>query len=225
MKKITVKDFFSKQFEEESNKVLIGSPEFFSPELMFDYVHQIIEHGLSEFISYAQKIQLPEITSKDITQLSSIDDCAINMCEMLKNNGNTGLAFQEIATNLHRSELYKFNDTALNKYGENQVKTACQLGLTILQENKWYLTAIGYIYPQLSKEEQNKLLSVVLLRDPFYNRVLCSLVNEDTSIRDFMSLLSETTIKRRIPSCTKLIEFFVHQCDSEGVKTYRLITT
>lgn len=225
MKKFKVTDFFSKQFEDESNIVLMSSPALFSSELMLDYVRQILEHDMSEFISHAKKINLSEITSKDITQLSSIDDCTINMCRMLKDNENSGLTFQEIATYLHGSELYKFNETALNKYGENQVKTACQLGLTILQGNKWYLTAIGYIFPLLSKEEQNKLLSVVLLRDPFYNRVLCSLVKEDTSIRGFMSLLSETTIKRRIPSCTKLIDFFVHQCDSEGVLTYKLITT
>lgn len=225
MKKIKISDFFSRQFEDESNKILMSSPSFFSSELMIDYIRQILGYGLNEFIKFAQNLHLPEITSKDITQLSSIDDCTINMCKMLIECNNTGLTFQDIAANLHDSDLYKFNETALNKYGENQVKTACQLGLTTLQGNKWYLTAIGFIYPQLSKEEQNKLLSVILLRDPFYNRVLCSLITAETSIRDYMTLLSESTIKRRIPSCIKLIEYFVRQCDVEGVKTYRLITT
>ena len=115
MKKFKVTDFFSKQFEDESNIVLMSSPAFFSSELMLDYVRQILEHDMSEFISHAKKINLSEITSKDITQLSSIDDCTINMCRMLKDNENSGLTFQGIATYLHGSELYKFNETALNK--------------------------------------------------------------------------------------------------------------
>lgn len=225
MKKFTIKDFFSKQFEEESTRVLVDSPSFFSAELMMEYIRQIIKHGLSDFISFAGKeMRFDEIASKDITQLSSIEDSTINMCVKLKENGNSGMDFQEIASLLHGEDDYASTDFALSKYGENQVKTARQLGLTtVYNENKWYLTSIGYVYPDLEIEEQNKLLSIILLRDPFYSRLLCSLCANDTSIRGYMDMLSESTIRRRIPSCLKLIEIFVNQCKKEGLKTYQLL--
>ena len=227
MKPFTIKDFFSKQFEEESTKILVESPSFFSVELMKEYIHQIIKYGLSEFISFAsEEKQFEEITSKDITQLSSIDDSTINICQKMKENYNPGMDFQEIAIALHGEGDYASTDFALSKYGENQVKTARQLGLTtVLSENKWYLTSIGYVYPELKTEEQNKLLSIILLRDPFYSRLLCSLCKNDTSIREYMNMLAESTIKRRIPSCLKLIEIFLNQCNNEGIETHQLILT
>ena len=85
----------------------------------------------------------------------------------------------QIAKALHVDKAYKFNDVALTKYGENQVKTASQLGLTILRGDLWYLTSIGYVYPNINPSVQNKLLSMMLLRDPFYSKVLCSLYNKD----------------------------------------------
>lgn len=225
MQPFSITDFFSKQYEEESTRMLIEYPSYFSADLMKEYIRQIIGFGLSEFISYAStNMQYDKIESKDITQLSNIYDCSINMCRILKKSGNPGMYFQEIASKLHGEDNYASTDFALSKYGENQVKTARQLGLTIASsENKWYLTSLGYVYPTLKEEEQNKLISITLLRDPFYGRLLCSLCTKDTAIREYMSILAESTIKRRIPSCFKLISIFLKQCEIEGITTHQLI--
>lgn len=225
MKKYTVEDFFNKKFEIESTRVLNETPSFFSSSLVKDYVGDIMSYGLNEYIQYIIENPIQtEITSRDITQLSSIADCTCNMCEVMIECNNRGLTLTEIAKGLHADNNYKDNPVALTKYGENQAKTAQQFGLVIYSKDLWYLTAIGNIFPELSTAFQNKYLSIVLLRDPFYSQIIISLIEKDTNIKDYMSILSVTTQKRRTSSCNRTLSFFLKQCDMEGVKLHNLLT-
>lgn len=223
--KYSVEDFFVKKFENESNELLIGHRGLFSEEAMEEYVLQLTDISMSDYISYSESHPQPnDFTSKDITQLSNINDCTINMCNMMISTNNIGMNLIQIAKALHVDKAYKFNDVALTKYGENQVKTASQLGLTILRGDLWYLTSIGYVYPNINPAVQNKLLSMMLLRDPFYSKVLCSLYNKDICLKDFMKILSESTQNRRISSCMKLIGFFLEQCKKENIILHSIKT-
>jgi hypothetical protein len=142
---------------------------------------------------------------------------------MLYDNQNKGLILTDIAKYLHGDNDYKDNDVALTKYGENQVKTACQLGLTIYVNNRWYLTCIGYIFPSLSEEQRNKLLCLSLLRDPFYSKIIVDLCQHDVLLPRYMTILSETTIKRRTSSCIRLLNFFTNQCELENIRIHDII--
>ena len=224
MTTISIQDFYSRKFETESTKILLETPSLFSVEAMERYVYKLMQYKLDEYIHYLHfnpnKI---EITSKDITQLSSIEDCTINMCRVMLSRINCGLSFPEIASELHVDDSYKDNLVALMKYGENQVKTAAQLGLCVFWNDLWYLSSVGYIFLNLPENVQNKYLSINLLRDPFYSKVIISLCQKDTCLQDFMQILSESTQKRRASSCKRVMEFFYRQCNEENVKIYNII--
>lgn len=223
MQTFSIQDFFAKLFETESTRLLLENPSIFSTEAMENYICIITEIPLQEYINYSQAHPLcSEITSKDITQLSSIEDCTINMCNLMIERGNCGLSLPEIASGLHADNNYKDNLVALTKYGENQVKTASQLGLSVFWKDLWYLTSVGYVFPQLKDEQRYKYLAINLIRDPFYNRVIDSLCKRDTCLMDFMGILSESTQKRRSSSCSRVISFFISQCRCEGVNIYSL---
>ena len=222
--KYTVEDFYSKKFEDESNEILLNERWLFSEKAMEDYVIQITNISISDYISYCENLpSIPNYTSKDITQLSSLYDCTLGMCKALKEVDH-GLSFTEIATKLHDGQYYKYNSGALTKYGENQVKTASQLGLTICIKDLWYLSSIGHIFPNLAGDIQNKYFSICLLRDPFYSRVLCSMYKQETNLPNYMTILSETTQKRRLSSCKQLINFFIQQCNTESISIYPITT-
>ena len=221
----TISDFFSKRFENESTEIFLSNSQFFSKGAMIDYVTQITKVSLNDFILYITNNPITnEITSRDITQLSSINDCTFNMCEIMTQYGIDGLTLPEIATLLHADNKYKDNLVALNKYGENHVKTAMQLGLTIIKNDFWYPTAIGSVFCNLSECIRNKYLCLTLFRDPFYSRVITSLLNADVDLRDFMTILSESTQKRRTSSCNRVMSFFFNQCDIENISVHNIIS-
>lgn len=216
-----IQDFYSKWFESESTQLLLENPEFFSQKAMENYLYQVTNYPLKEYIYYIIEYPITnEITSKDITQLSSIEDCTTNMCKMMLSNGNCGLTLPQIASGLHADKNYKDNIVALTKYGENQVKTACQLGITIFHNNLWYLSSIGIVIPLVPEDIKCKFFSISLLRDPFYSKVLCSMFQQETNLLDFMTMLSSSTQKRRASSCMRLINIFVQQCKAESISIY-----
>lgn len=215
--KFTINDFFSRRFEEESDMILLDVPQFFSKKKMKEYVEQLNGIRLEDYITYAESHpNANNITAKDITQLSSITDCTDGMC-IIWNEENDGKTLTQIAEALHGNRVYKDNRVALTKYGENQVKTACQLALTVSRNNRWHLSSIGKIFLSLSDEVKNKFIAICLLRDPFYSRVLCSMYRRETNLLDYMSILSESTQKRRASSCMRLINIFVQQCRVEDI--------
>lgn len=218
--KYTLDDFFSRRFEEESDKILLDTPHFFSRKVMKEYVEQLAGIGLEEYIVYAETHPNSKcITTKDITQLSSIADCTIDMCSVW-NEDNDGKTLIQIAEALHGDRKYKDNHVALTKYGENQVKTACQLGLTVLRDNLWHLSSVGTIFPSLTDDVKYKFFSICMLRDPFYSRVICNMYRRETNLLDYMSILSESTQRRRASSCMRLINIFVQQCKAESINIY-----
>lgn len=224
MTTFTISDFFSKKFENESTSILLDDPLYFSENAVIDYVRQVQKYALKEYIWYlAEHPVLEAILSKDITQLSSIEDCTNNICRIMRENQNPGMSLVEIATALHADNSYKDNTIALTKYGENQVKTAAQLGLTVYRKELWFLSAIGYVFPCIENELQRKYLALTQLRDPFYSKVILSLIEKDTDLKDFMTILSVSTQKRRTSSCLRVLSYFFKQCSIEGVVLHNII--
>lgn len=224
MATFTISDFFSKQFENESTNILLYNKHYFSENAVADYVNQMNSYCLQDYIRYLTEHPVSDdITSRDITQLSSIEDCTTNFCSVIKEIGNPGMSLIEIATALHADNNYKDNTVALMKYGENHAKTALQLGLAIYKNELWYLTAIGYVFSNLNAGLQKKYLSLIQLRDPFYSRVILSLISHDTNLKDFMTILSESTRTRRASSCIRVLSFFIDQCSIEGVSLNKIL--
>ena len=54
MTTFTIRDFFSKKFEDESTNILLDNAPYFSEDAVIDYVMQIQKYALKEYISYLE---------------------------------------------------------------------------------------------------------------------------------------------------------------------------
>ena len=109
------------------------------------------------------------------------------------------------------------NEVAFRKYGENQVKTSTQLGLTFKYYDHWYLTCVGYVYNDLDQLQQDSLLARTILRIPLYQILLLRLLKGDVFLAEYMKNLAPSTQGRRAGSILRLLNLCLAECRHEGI--------
>ena len=216
--------FFSKSYEKTLDKLIRDDKDYVIPyEQLNNYIRTILSIPYKEYIDYICNNQLPfDIESKDITQSSSFSACEIEMCNALIWADNRGFDYLEIGK-LFPQYVSHPNDAAYRKYGENQIKTSQHLGLVYEYYNYWYLSCLGYVYPQMKESDRLKLLSRTILRTPLYNKMMVDLMNEDVELTKYMQNLSRATQLRRVGSVYKLLEICLNECKEEGIEIHRVI--
>lgn len=216
--------FFSQSYEKDIDKLVRDDRSFVIPyEQLRNYVNLIIDIPYKEYISYLLSHPLKKnIETKDITQSSSFSACEIEMCNAIFSIDNPGLSYIDIGK-LFPQYVSHPNDGALRKYGENQIKTSAHLGLVYEYYKYWYLSCLGYLYPQLEQETRMKLLARTILRTPFYYRMMVDLYYNNTEATKYMHSLSKATQIRREGSVCRLLEICLDECHREGIKMHRII--
>lgn len=192
-----INEFYLKVQEDSINKHYIESGASRDTSGVKDYVEELVSLPFDAFLCHIKETtELPFVLSSDVPQFSSIDAATHKICSLLAQQPPIGFSFEEIGKILqpgHTDVVY-----ANKKYGENHVKTAESLGLTLSYNRKYFLSAIGYIFPSLSKYQQDQLISRTVLRNSLVYNVLHKVLNGQTvSIIDEISFLSESTAKRR----------------------------
>ncbi|MCX5677539.1 MAG: hypothetical protein NTY76_00300 [Candidatus Omnitrophica bacterium] len=140
-----------------------------------------------------------------IPQFSNFDDGTVKVVEILYNENDRGLTFNELGWFLQR-RLKK--DGAHKKYGENHAKLANLLGFVKINNSRprnVFLSAVGKEL-HLARNEQkkliikNQLLNMALIKDILsnYNDVF------DLSLYLKQTLSTKTAV-RRMPNIKKLI--------------------
>jgi len=216
-----VEIFFSHAFEDLWNEKILDDKLFVVPTVrIYDYLLKIISIPYSEFLYYLIDFDLPEISPCDMTQCSSFSACEIEMCENLIAEDNPGFDFVDIGM-LYPQYCKTAKEGALRKYGENQIKTSRQLGLTYEYCGLWYLDCIGYAYPKFNQHQRQALLARTLLRDPLYGRIIRDLLIGDTNLAKYLTGLSESTILRRGPGITKILAIAVTEAENNGIRLGR----
>ena len=192
-----MKAFFSRVNDDLLNAQVVkagSANDYFST---LQYVNDIITTPFDIFLDHIKgEIDLPFVLSSDVPQFSSIDSATIKFCTLLAVLPSVGYTFEEIGRVLQPGRT---EDVWANrKYGENHAKTAELLGLSFSIERKYCLSAVGHVFPDLSSDQQDQLLSRMVLRNPLVFNVFHKLLNGlNVSIEDEISFLSESTIKRR----------------------------
>lgn len=223
----TIEYFFSYSIEKTFNEALLNDRNYVIPHVdMLYYVENILSVPYSEFINkIGENLSKLHISSKNITQCSSFTACEIEMCKVLINEDNPGLSFLEIGK-LFPNYVTKNNENALRKFGENQIKTAAQLGLVFEYYDCWYLSCLGYIYQDLSEEQRKSVLARTLLRDPLYARITYDLTRGDVNILSYMtSIPSSQTKSRRYSNVEKLETICLNECLKEGITIGKILKT
>lgn len=193
-----VEYFFRKDFEKQINIKMLRYDYEFPCEKILDYVNMINSINISEILNYiSSDIFISEsIESSDIFQFSNLDDAIIKICEIFKAANDPGLRYFEIG-NLLLNDGLERKKGAFIKYGENHAKTAELLSLLHNINNTYFLSCIGYIFCDLDKEQQTKLLTRLVLRNKLIIRLLRASKNGKVNVREFLYMISDSTYIRR----------------------------
>ena len=195
-----LKAFFQRTIEEVYNEKLFRRSYVLPQEEVLEYVSNLLEIPIDVFFSYMlQHNRSYSFRVKEIPQFSSIEDATTRLCCVLKDKNDPGLSYVELGV-LLRHEGSVRTEGADQKYGENHSKTAADFGLVQISpySHKIFLTAIGYIFSSLSTDEQEEYLARAILRNNFINCILSRAVSHEILLTDEMSILSLSTINRRL---------------------------
>lgn len=155
-----------------------------------------------EIIRIFQKIGLVfEISHGDVPQFSNLEDCVFRVPLMVKDCGIDELSYTQLGFMLRTKPRKEGADM---KYGENQSKTAAQMGLCSINHSRILPSYLGVAYCNLDKELQMRLLPKLILFIPYiFNQYATNAKYED--IIASVSFLSQSTQKRRLTNIWSLI--------------------
>lgn len=213
--------FMTRSLEKDVDELMLADKNFIVPkEKIHEYIERALSIPYSDYIGYIQNNK-GIVTDEQLTQSSAFDSCSSEMCKAMDWQGNPGLNFVEIGQ-LFPEKIRVKNEGAFRKYGENQVKTSTQLGLTFEYYGYWYLTCVGYIYNELEPHIQKSLLARTVLRIPLYQAILTELLEKDVDLTKYMRSLSDTTKGRRSGSILKMINLCLDECRKESISYHNL---
>lgn len=194
--------FFERSIEEDYNEKLFQRSYVLPQDEVLAYIRSLLEIPMDEFFTYVREHHRSySFKVSEIPQYSSIENATVRMCQVLKEANDPGFSYVEMGVLLrHNGEIRK--QGADQKYGENHSKTAADFGLVQISplSHKIFLTSIGYIFGSLSSDEQQAYLSRAILRNNFINCILSRAALQEIVLCDEMSILSQSTINRRLPN-------------------------
>ena len=122
-----------------------------------------------EIIRVLQKTGLSfKISHGDVPQFSSLEDCVYKVPYLVKDCGLDALSYTQLGFMLRTKPRKEGADM---KYGENQAKTAAQMGLCSIKKARIYPSYLGVAFCNLDKGLQMKLLPKLILFIPYiFNR-------------------------------------------------------
>lgn len=189
--------FFSFAFEQFLNEKLFFRDFELDENRMNEYTDDLISIPVSAYLDYMVGNILPcYVLPQDIVQYSSLQDATSRFCQKLLDAGDEGLRYQQIGALLLDDGKARKRG-ALLKYGENHAKTAIELGLAQNVCDYIYLSCMGVVFNTYTSEKQRKLLKRLAFRNRFIQRLAILSQKGVVSLSDEMSILSESTIKRR----------------------------
>lgn len=197
--------FFNQSKEIEENIKFASANSLYDSTELLEYVNTILKVPYNSFLDHIRTNEYDIcLLSSDVPQFSSIESATSKICTILKSQRiDQGFSFTEIGKLLLDNKAR--TEYALKKYGENHVKTAVDLGLCRKVGNKFYLSALGYIYADLSEDIKQRLLSRLALRHKLVFRIIHKILNNQfVYITDEIAFLSKSTIERRRGNCVLL---------------------
>lgn len=171
-------------------------------ELCEDVLSCLLELECEEIIHAIKKIGITfEITHGDVPQFSSLEDCVYKVPFLVKDCGIEELTYTQLGFMLRTQPRKEGADM---KYGENQSKTAAQMGLCYINNSRISPSSLGVAFCNLDKGKQIRLLPRLILFIPYiFNQYASEAKYED--IINSVSFLSQSTQTRRLSNIWSLI--------------------
>ena len=217
-----IEEFFERSFEDIVTEAMFERDYVFPQTKVEDYIMSIVSTPYQQFVDYICTHYNPNpIENSEIPQISNYEACTTDVCQVLKFRDNPGMDCLEIGKALFTDDVER-KEGAYFKFGENQVKGASFHGLTHCYYKKWFLTCLGYLYPELDEELRQYLAARTLLRNPFFHLIISEAKEKDVNIKKYMSGLSPSTQIRRSSSCMHFFDVILRQCQLEGVSLHSI---
>ena len=216
--------FYNRTYEKFVNKQILDDKNYIVPrQQLINYVHELVNIPFLDYIDYIKQNENDRrLDPKDITQFSSFSSCEQEMCKALLWANNPGCKYIDIGR-LFPNKLTRRSESAYWRYGEIHIKASTQLGLTFEYYNYWYLSCLGYIYPDLGKNLSMQLLARTITRNRLYQQLLIDILDHDVNPEVYINIFPNYNFKR----CKKSVYYFLNicldVCRKEGVKVHNLI--
>ncbi len=198
-------EFFKYELEVTTKKnILTGnvSPILATVQAHIDELIAIPVNYYIEYITASCKRE--PIMAADVFQFSDIEDATINVCKAVCQH-NCGYSIQEIGALLLDDGTHR-STTALNKYGENHIKTAESFGLAFrVNRRQYFLTSTGMVFCDLTEHQRKKLLIRLILRNKLMLQLILVAQNGPFELDAFLYDLSRTTYLRRRTNIKRII--------------------
>ncbi len=201
-----LKNFFNFEIDYRTNISIQENKFDLVKKDVIEYIYDIINIPIEHFVTYINyNCKCEPIVASDVFQFSNINDATYNICSIIKSIGNPGLKFKKIGELLLNDGKSR-TDIALNKYGENHIKTAEALGLAFKNNQKYYyLSGLGLLYCELTADLQEKLLTRLVLRNKLIIQIFILAQNGNLNLEAFLYDLSKSTYARRKSNVKRII--------------------
>lgn len=216
--------FYNRTYEKFINKHILDDKNYIVPrQQLTNYVNELINIPFIQFVEYLKTIEIKQnVEVSDVTQFTSFSACEIDMCNALIWANNPGYQYLDIGR-LFPNKVNTPNNTTYKRYGEINIKASSQLGLSFEYYGYWYLSCLGYIYPDLDKEVRSKLLARTITRNSLYQCLLIEILNHDVKPENYMDLISEQIVKRRLRNVCAFLEICLDECREQNINIHYLI--
>lgn len=177
-------------------------PSASTMELCKEIISCLLEVECEDIIHVIQNAGINfDISHGDVPQFSSLDDCVFRVPLLVRDCGLDDITYVQLGFMLRTKPRKEGADM---KYGENQSKTAAQMGLCSIINARIYPSHLGVAFCKLDKEKQKNLLPKLILFIPYiFNQFATQAKYDD--IMASVSFLSESTQRRRLTNVWSLI--------------------
>ena len=216
--------FYNRAYEKFVNKQILDDKNYIVPrQQLKNYVHELVNIPYIDFINYIKRNQIEgEIKASDITQYSSFSACGVEMCNALIWANNPGCLYIDIGR-FFPNNIIGRSDGAYRRYGESHIKAATQLGLTFEYYSYWYLSCLGYIFPEMDESVRRRFLARTITRNRLYQQLLVDIMHHDVNPEVYIDILPVYMIRKSLRSICTFLDICLETCKEENIKTYRLI--
>lgn len=216
--------FYNRAYEKFVNKQILDDRNYIVPrQQLINYIHELINIPFSNYINFIRQNGFERrVELSDTTQFSSFPACEIEMCNALIWANNPGCQYVDIGRFFPDNIISK-SDPSYKRYGESHIKAATQLGLTFEYYDHWYLSCLGYVYPDLDKDIRKQLLARTITRNRLYQQMLVDILDHDIKPEVYLDLLAENVKKRRLRNICAFFDICLEECKRENIKTNSLI--
>ena len=216
--------FYNRAYEKFVNKQILDDKNYLVPrQQLTNYVHELTKIPYIDFIQYIRISGVErKVEASDITQFSSFSACELEMCNALIWANNPGCQYVDIGR-LFPNNIISRSDSSYRRYGESHIKSATQLGLTFEYYNYWYLSCLGYIYPDLEEDVRVQLLARTITRNRLYKQLLFDIMEHDVNPETYIDILPEYMMRKSLRSVCTFLDICINACKNENLKTHALI--